>query len=288
MRMPMEKFNELMQFINSERPFKMYIHGCPKENAEAITNDPQNDFKFNRGSIASTVVNGGTINTDYHDRFKSYKYYNSDANLVLIMPDAISIKLYCGAIEGQVGITTGYTNPIELDYTISATNKVMTNCTDSSSMPDNANNSLILGYYDHNTDEFVINDNCLLLKENPEYENIVEKIYNLANEQYTKKIDSQILRAVRTAPSEELSNAYLKIYQDEEIKDTLRFNAALKYMISDEAQYDQDCENTNLLLDYKNLSPSHVLGEIDSFANELINTTDFNLESEEMNLEQDN
>ena len=126
-RISMKEFDEVIKTIYEEKPFKMYFHGCNKDSADFIVKNAHSNFNIMRNSIASTVVNGGTIKTDYYERLKNYRFKDSNANLVIIMPDAIKIDKYCGAIEGQVGVTLGYANNIELDYAIMATNETINN-----------------------------------------------------------------------------------------------------------------------------------------------------------------
>ena len=275
MRMSMKDFDALMQSIYPERPFRMYLHGCPKENCEYMVNDPSNNFYINRdrNSIASTVANGGTVRTDYHARFQGYKYSDTDSNLVLIMPDVISIERYCGAIEGQLGVTRGYANHLELDYTIMATNQIMNGRIIDMPHLSEANNCLVLGYYDHNTDEFVLNQNCILFKDQPEFEDLTSKIRDLANAQYNDKIDLELLHGlVLSTKSPEEKLAIQKIYSDPELKDIYRQMSHVEYMLSPESKLDADYENSNLLVDYENLTYSAVGRTIDKMVTTIMET----------------
>ena len=282
MRMPMAEFNEFIQAVYHDRPFYMYFHGCPKSNAEYMVNNNHSSFKiFDRNSIASTVVNGGRVTSDYHSRLKDYVYGGTDSNLVLIMPDAIRIDRYCGAIEGQLGITRGYGNHIELDYNIMAVNQVIDNKEVQSPMLDEAKNCLIMGYYDHDTDEFVMNPNCILFQDKSIFNDITSRSRELVNKQYDFKLTLELMKkSMFGSASIEESQAYEKILRDPELRDVYRQACHINYMQSDEAKYDADTENTNLLIDYDNLSPSHAEETMRSMAANILADNSSNNDTE--------
>lgn len=275
-RMPMAKFNEFIQEIYKNRPFSMYFHGCDKSNSEFMVNNPQSSFRiFDRNSIASTVVNGGRVTTDYHARLQEYVYSNTNSNLVLIMPDAIGIERYCGAVEGQIGVTTGYANHIELDYTIMAVIQILNNKIQETPHLDEAKNCLVMGYYDHDTDEFVLNKNCILFQDQATFDDLTSKSRELANTQYTNNLNLELMRkCMFGARSQEESQAFEKIFRDPELREIYRQACHVNYMQSDEAKYDADTENTNLLIDYHNPSPSHAAETMRSMAENMIANPD--------------
>lgn len=275
-RMPMAKFNEFIQKVYNDRPFSMYFHGCDKDNSEFMVNNPHSSFRiFERNSIASTVVNGGRVTTDYHARLQEYVYSNTNSNLVLIMPDSISIERYCGAVEGQVGVTTGYANHIELDYTIMAVTQVLNGKEVQTPYLEEAKNCLIMGYYDHDTDEFVINKNCILFQNQEIFDDLTSKSRELANRQYTNNLNLELMRkCMFGARSPEESQAFERIFRNPELTEIYRQSCHINYMQSDEAKYDADTENTNLLIDYHNPSPSHALETMRSMADNIISSNE--------------
>jgi hypothetical protein len=245
----MDKFDELIQAVNKNRPFRMYLHGCKPETANLFVNGADLNVYYNRDSLASTAVNGGTVNTDYQNRFKSYTFTESaSANVVMIMPDAICIDQYCGAIEGQVGVTRGYGNHNEQDYTFMATSSVLSGKKYTGHL-NQINNGLILGYYDKETNEFVLNENCLLLNENQEeYDRIISQSKDLANESYDYRIKLHLIQQVRT--DENAKEIIGRIANDPTLMEDIKIGAQLEYMLSPECEHDRNFENTNFLIEY--------------------------------------
>ena len=249
MRIPMDKFDELIQVVNKNRPFRMYLHGCKPETADLFVNGANLNVYYNRDSLASTAVNGGTVNTDYQSRFQSYTFTEAaSANVVMIMPDAICIDQYCGAIEGQANVTRGYGNHNEQDYNFMAASAVLSG-KESNGHLSEINNALILGYYDKETNEFVLNENCLLLNENQEeYDRIISESKNLANETYDYKIKLHLIQQVRCGDN---ANELIgRIARDPTLMDDIKMGAQIEYMLSKECEYDRDFENTNFLIEY--------------------------------------
>lgn len=266
----MQEFDELIQVVNNNRPFRMYIHGCDKDSAQFMMDTPKSRFHiFERDSIASTVANCGTVKTDYQGRFRDYQYWDKDANLILIMPDAISIEQYCGAIHGQRGVTRGYGNHIELDYTLMAAVHVINGEPIERGILDQAPNQFLLGYYDKTTDEFVLNQNCILFMESPAYDNITQDIRNVANARYTFEMGIPVKDIALRYQGTPTGDAARKIDTTPELHNEYRLRAHIDYMQSAEAKYDADYENTNLLIDYENPSNSHAYNAIGDMVEEL-------------------
>lgn len=282
-KVSMEQLDDLLKSIYygesdagvEGRPFSMYLHGCDKENAEFMTKTPESKFHIERDSIASTVVNGGRPSAtvpaggkDYRNCMEDYSFAGKGANLVLIMPDRIAIDRYCGAVDGQRGVTRGYGNHIELDYLFMAGTQILDKTIKESPRLTDIKNCFILGYYDHETQEFALNDNCLLFKNQAEFDEITKDIRELANKQYDHRIFLSSLKHAYMGGCENPVEAE-KILKDPEQYELLRQKAHIAYLQSEEAKLDANVYNTDLLIDYDHTASSSILETLDSMASEL-------------------
>ena len=279
-KISMEQLDDLLKSIYygdkesgiEGRPFGMYLHGCDKENAEFLTSNPLSKFHVERNSIASTVVNGGrptvTVPTggiDYKQGMDEYVFAGKDANLVLIMPDRIAIDRYCGAAEGQLGVTRGYGKHIELDYLLMAGTQIIDRDIKESPTLQEVKNCFILGYYDHENKEFALNENCLLLQNTPEFDSLTSNIRELANKQYDHALFINALRHAYMGGCPNPVEAE-QIVKNEQLNNILREQAHITYMQSAEAQLDANVYNTDLLIDYDHLTPSATYQALDQMA----------------------
>lgn len=258
----LEQFKELISGINELRPFKMYLHSCPTETVTNIIHNGQNFGGMNnsnsgnmrRNSISSTVVYGGTAHDDISEMLSRYEYLGNSNTLIMIMPSAISVDNYIGSIEGQKDVGTNNNSHIYLDYSIIGYNKTITN--DSNIFApkhklDGVHNSLFLGYYNRDTNTFILNDNCILLSENNEsYLDTIFKAKDIANRNYQERITKRILTG-------DLSKDFSKIMEQIEVRKFILDNIPLENIIafskelydnSREGNYDKALETEKLLV----------------------------------------
>lgn len=242
-RISMQEFDELMKRINNSRPFKMYIHNTTNEAGNNFVNGENLNINEGRNCASSTVVNGGLITDNYPYKFENYDHIHGNANAIIIMPNELTISGYAGAPLGNNATSKGYYNHIYLDFLIAGVNKFFDdNYTESTLLNlNNINNSLILGYYDKSTNEFVLNENCLLLDENINtYNSVISNANTYANDFYDT--------AIKTAVAKFFGFGVASDLNDPNFFENLKLNAQINYFQSKEADYDIDISDTNLLV----------------------------------------
>ena len=265
-RISESQLNELLQELNEIRPFKTYLHGCSVEAATNIIEKGQHfggmnensDATMRRSSISSTVVYGGTANDAVLDLLHDYKHAGSTKTLIMIMPNAISVDNYAGAIEGQNDIGTNNNNHIYLDYSIIGYNKAVTQDKDiiaPKNRLDGVHNSLFLGYYDRETNEFVLNENCVLLSENNRlYEELISNSKKIANINYQDRL---LNRLTRNGEIHSQTEAVKRYYIENNIPTTAINDFAKElYENSKEFELDNNLEPGKLLV--RTTTPSHI------------------------------
>ena len=267
----MNEFQAMIEELNEIRPFKMYLHNCPTTTTTNIIHNGQNfggmnktnENNMRRNSISSTVVYGGTANGDIQAVLPRYEYHGNPHTLIMIMPDAIGVDNYIGSIEGQKDTGTNNNSHMYLDYSIIGYNKTVTNDPNTIASKyslGGVHNSLFLGYYDKESNKFILNENCILLSENnASYTETIEKSRQIANENYQDRMYHRILigdkdkrgfdevmrqidlrkAIIDNIPQEAIANFAKELYQN-----------------SNEGMYDATLDTEKLLVG-KN-SPSHL------------------------------
>lgn len=264
MKVSMKDFDMYMKHVNSTRPFKMYIHGTHKDVGDSILGHKSDFLLFDRDCIESTASKCGTINTDYHTRFKDYTYVRdgTGVNIILIMPDSIQIDLYAGSVEGQQNTTLGYRDLIDLDYKYIAATYLLEGVLNKKMFirqTKKVPNCFILGYYDLEKDEFDLNSHCILFAKEG-YDQFIADVTKAANDMYNYCARIRCIGTDRKGR---------RIVDDPYLYKEFRIGAHKKYLESDEYKYDSDIENTDRLVDPYNLSTSHIKAVRDEIILEL-------------------
>ena len=248
----MQQFDEWLKQIDSVRSFKMYIHNTSRAVGNQLVAGEAIEIRSGRNCMSSTVVNGGRMDQGYLEKFRLYQHLDGQANVILIMPDEIAIEHYCGSPKGNDGANKGHFNHIQLDNTVAGFNYAVQQQNNKrlSLEVSHVNNALVLGYYDRQHDMFVLNENCLLLKEEEVYRQLVEKATTHANEFYDRDLKMVIAQDAQQRDKINEVNALL----DGQGFRNLKMDAYMKYSFSQEYMYDQDCDNTKLLVPSTNNS----------------------------------
>ncbi|MCQ2564458.1 MAG: hypothetical protein MJ152_01165 [Clostridia bacterium] len=187
-----QDFDRLLLALAEVKPCSFYVHGVGNGNEDAIKNVIFNgeDFLVYNGqnNIFSTFVDAGEIDANLQNRITEYEYAGRRYNIIMITPSNATVKNYAGNL-GEKDTTaeeSGYTNHVLVDYIVGGANKHFNpeENKDANMYISSVSNKLILGLYDIETGEYIINKNCMVFDDKEAYDNAVEQMSTYAAEYY--------------------------------------------------------------------------------------------------------